>query len=246
MILKNIKILASIAVAGALVIFGLLLFREPAAQVSSESRFKAEMTTKITTNATTLTIVHSHDGLPLHKHVIVITTTVNETTFPAGLLYGIASTVQLNNSSTLTSTATQNANEIRVTNGQISPVVLSVAAGSKVVWTSKDTSGHTITSDSGIFNGFLAPNNGIFSFTFEKPGTYTYYCELNAGMKGTIIVNSPSSDDNPGINNTAAVNALPNPIAGINGTTTIPTLPNQGGAGSGAAKPVHDGGYVSE
>jgi plastocyanin len=53
-----------------------------------------------------------------------------------------------------------------------------------------DTVTHTTTSDNGdpaSWNQTLAPG-ATFSFTFTKPGTYTYHCAIHAFMTGTIIV----------------------------------------------------------
>jgi amicyanin len=71
-----------------------------------------------------------------------------------------------------------------------SPATLTVKQGTKVTWTNKDNVGHTVTSDSGpdSFDSGLLSNNQTFSFTFSKPGTYTYYCSVHPYMKGTVVV----------------------------------------------------------
>ncbi len=71
-----------------------------------------------------------------------------------------------------------------------SPATLSVAAGTKVVWTNSTDVPHTVTSDTGstLASSMISPSGGTFSFTFTKPGTYTYHCTVHPYMKGTIVV----------------------------------------------------------
>ncbi len=38
-----------------------------------------------------------------------------------------------------------------------------------------------------IRDGDLSPGDS-FSFTFDRPGTYTYFCSIHPNMKGTIVV----------------------------------------------------------
>ena len=39
-----------------------------------------------------------------------------------------------------------------------------------------------------MFNAKLDGKGKTFSFTFTKPGTYTYYCDIHQGMNATITV----------------------------------------------------------
>ena len=45
----------------------------------------------------------------------------------------------------------------------------------------------------GTFNAKLAGKGKTFSFTFTKPGTYTYYCDIHQGMNATITVVADSA-----------------------------------------------------
>lgn len=67
--------------------------------------------------------------------------------------------------------------------------MLTVAAGTTVVWTNMTDAPHTVTSDSGspLASPTIAPK-GTFSFTFTQPGTYSYHCTLHPYMKATIVV----------------------------------------------------------
>jgi len=70
------------------------------------------------------------------------------------------------------------------------PETLTVKAGTVVEWVNLDSTQHTVTSTSGpeSFDSKKLEQNGRYSFTFTKPGTYEYYCELHPGMKGKVVV----------------------------------------------------------
>jgi plastocyanin len=76
------------------------------------------------------------------------------------------------------------------------PQTVRVTAGTTVVWHTAGTNGHTVTSDTGLFDSgidtFLRQGD-TFQVTFDVPGTYAYYCLFHGGpggvaMAGTIIV----------------------------------------------------------
>lgn len=69
------------------------------------------------------------------------------------------------------------------------PEALTVAAGTTVTWVSADPNlPHTSNSEDEVwFSGTL--NEGDeFSFTFEEPGTFAYFCEVHPTMTGSIVV----------------------------------------------------------
>ena len=68
-----------------------------------------------------------------------------------------------------------------------SPTTLTTTVGSTVVWTNRDSTAHTTTSNSGLWNATVQPN-GTFSQAFPTAGTFPYRCTLHAGMTGTVIV----------------------------------------------------------
>jgi len=71
-----------------------------------------------------------------------------------------------------------------------SPSTLEINVGDTVVWTNKDSSPHTVTSNSGIeLDSPSLSRNGIYSHTFAAAGTFDYHCGFHSGMAGTIIVN---------------------------------------------------------
>jgi plastocyanin len=76
---------------------------------------------------------------------------------------------------------------------------VTVEPGTTVTWVQNGQNPHTTTSydglwDSGIIEG---GSGGTFSFTFEEPGTYGYYCIPHEaqGMTGTVTVAGGGAGD---------------------------------------------------
>jgi plastocyanin len=88
-----------------------------------------------------------------------------------------------------TPSAPQAGPRVEIQNFAFTPKTLTVPAGSKVVWTNMDEEPHIVTSAGGSFpNSSGLDTNDSYSFTFVKPGTYTYYCSIHPMMVGTIVV----------------------------------------------------------
>lgn len=87
------------------------------------------------------------------------------------------------------------------------PPTLEVPAGTEVTWTNRDSDVvHTATSGipgdkgvpgldngtkpkpDGVFDGEMKGADATFSFTFDKPGTYAYFCRVHQSMTGEIVV----------------------------------------------------------
>ncbi len=82
---------------------------------------------------------------------------------------------------------------VEVTGFKFAPATLEVAKGTKVTWTNKDTTKHTVTSGKdgtkdSKFDGPLAEAPGTFSFTFTEAGAYAYFCAIHKSMVGTVTV----------------------------------------------------------
>jgi len=81
--------------------------------------------------------------------------------------------------------------DVSIDNFTFNPPNLRVKAGTKVTWTNKDDIPHGIASSANTFARSQAlDTNDSFSFTFDKPGTYQYFCYLHPQMVGTIVVES--------------------------------------------------------
>jgi plastocyanin len=93
-------------------------------------------------------------------------------------------------------TAARQANEVTVSvvDFAFDPAALSVPAGTTVTWTNDGERPHTVTAEDGSFDsGRLDPGES-FSFTFDQPGTVSYYCGFHPEMQGTIEVTAAEDD----------------------------------------------------
>ena len=101
----------------------------------------------------------------------------------------------------------QAGSEVLLENIAFKPATLEVAVGTEVTWTNADEGvAHTATSGKagtnaapgvddgkpskpdGVFDGEMADAGDTFSFTFDEPGTYPYFCEIHPSMTGEITV----------------------------------------------------------
>ena len=69
------------------------------------------------------------------------------------------------------------------------PNNVTLKKGSEVVWINQDLTGHTATSDSGIFDTkILQQNQASVIVSFDEVGKYSYYCTPHPQMIGVINV----------------------------------------------------------
>jgi plastocyanin len=60
--------------------------------------------------------------------------------------------------------------------------------GTTVTWTNHDVEPHTVTSKDRVFASAGLETNDTFTFRFDTPGTYAYFCALHPFMTGQIVV----------------------------------------------------------
>lgn len=80
-----------------------------------------------------------------------------------------------------------------IKNKAYAPNKVKVQPGTKVTWTNSDTAVHTVSSGDGkkkdgAFESKIIGPKKTFSFTFDKAGTFNYYCELHPTMVGKVTV----------------------------------------------------------
>jgi plastocyanin len=82
-------------------------------------------------------------------------------------------------------------NAIVIQNFAFAPSKTTVAPGTTVTWTNKDTTPHDVTSTNGpgtsatttsLFTSGELAQGQTFSFTFKKAGTYYYECKIHASL----------------------------------------------------------------
>ena len=79
--------------------------------------------------------------------------------------------------------------EVWMQGSAFNPQTITVSAGTTVKWTNKESSIHTVTSDTKLFESGNLGNNGTFSFKFSAAGTFTYHCIFHTAMTGKVVVN---------------------------------------------------------
>lgn len=85
------------------------------------------------------------------------------------------------------------ANEVWIQNMTFNPTTISVMAGTKITWTNKDAIGHTVTSDTGLFDSGTVAANGTYQYTFSAAGTFAYHCKIHPSMTATVTVTASTS-----------------------------------------------------
>ncbi len=80
------------------------------------------------------------------------------------------------------------AGAVTIQNVAFDPTSISVAVGTTVTWTNRDSVEHTVTADDGSFDSQTIAPGATFSQTFSNAGTFTYHCKIPSAMKATVIV----------------------------------------------------------
>jgi plastocyanin len=80
--------------------------------------------------------------------------------------------------------------EVEIDNYSFSPGDLTVPAGTTVTWINHDETPHTVVAagDPRAFRSGGLDTDDKFSFTFTKPGIYTYLCTVHPYMTGKVLV----------------------------------------------------------
>jgi plastocyanin len=80
------------------------------------------------------------------------------------------------------------ASAVKIDNFSFTPATITVPTGTTVTWTNSDDIPHTVVSDDKIFKSKVLDTDEKFSFTFTKPGTYSYFCSVHPKMTAKIVV----------------------------------------------------------
>ncbi|HXM21950.1 MAG TPA: cupredoxin family copper-binding protein [Terriglobales bacterium] len=78
--------------------------------------------------------------------------------------------------------------EVKIDNFSFGPQTLTVPVGATVIWTNHDDIPHTVVSTDGVFKSKVRDTDEKFSYTFDKAGTYPYYCTIHPKMTGKVVV----------------------------------------------------------
>lgn len=79
---------------------------------------------------------------------------------------------------------------VSIDNFSFSPAELTVPAGTRVTWTNHDDIPHTVVDGASkpVFQSPPLDSDQHWSYTFDAPGTYHYFCSIHPHMVATITV----------------------------------------------------------
>jgi plastocyanin len=78
--------------------------------------------------------------------------------------------------------------EVKIDNYSFMPGDLTVAAGTTVTWVNHDDVPHTVRNNDGTMKSKALDTDDKFSMTFDKPGTYEYFCSIHPKMTAKVVV----------------------------------------------------------
>ena len=78
--------------------------------------------------------------------------------------------------------------QIDIADFKYDPETVTVDAGTEVTWTNSDEAAHTATAKDSSFDTGDLDQGDSKGITFDKPGTFTYYCRFHPFMKATVEV----------------------------------------------------------
>jgi plastocyanin len=88
---------------------------------------------------------------------------------------------------------TQPSVAVNVRTFQFMPDTLRIVVGTTVRWTNQDAIEHTVTTGTperpdGVMQVILGAKGSVAARTFERPGTWMYFCDRHRFMRGVITV----------------------------------------------------------
>jgi plastocyanin len=138
--------------------------------------------------------------------------------------------------------------DVSIVDRSFQPATITVQAGDTVTWTVTKAVGepHSVTSgspgaDQGkqFDSGIGLKDNGLtFQFTFQQPGTYSYFCQVHPTlMTGQVVVvaagaSAPATSAGPAASPPAPSSPAASPVA-----TASPAASPASGASAAASEP---------
>lgn len=80
---------------------------------------------------------------------------------------------------------------VRIERSRFSDPEITVAAGTTVVFVNDDPFAHTVTVVDDLpvrFDSGELAEGQAFEVTFDRPGTYSYFCEIHPTMRAVVVV----------------------------------------------------------
>ena len=76
---------------------------------------------------------------------------------------------------------------VAVDNFRFAPATASVVSGTTITWTNHDDVPHDIVCTRRTFKSPVLDTGERFSYRFDTPGTYDYYCSIHPRMTGRVV-----------------------------------------------------------
>ena len=78
---------------------------------------------------------------------------------------------------------------VKIDNFTFNAAVITVPVGTTVTWVNNDDIPHTVVADDKkTFRSKVLDTDDKFSFTFNTPGTFGYFCSIHPHMTGKVVV----------------------------------------------------------
>jgi len=78
--------------------------------------------------------------------------------------------------------------ELDITKFAFAPKEITIAPGTRVVWTNRDEAPHTVTSDDKSFGSKGLDTDDRFEHVFASEGDFSYICTVHPFMTGVVHV----------------------------------------------------------
>ncbi|HSU44290.1 MAG TPA: cupredoxin family copper-binding protein [Casimicrobiaceae bacterium] len=78
--------------------------------------------------------------------------------------------------------------EVSITRFTFAPKEITVAPGTKIVWTNRDETPHTVTSNDKAFASKGLDTDDTYEHTFDGEGDFAYICTVHPFMTGVVHV----------------------------------------------------------
>ena len=81
--------------------------------------------------------------------------------------------------------------QIEIADFAFAPTPIDVPVGTTVTWSNLDPTAHTVSARDGSFDSGALGSDARFETTFERAGTFAYFCQIHPTMRGSVRVGEP-------------------------------------------------------
>ena len=78
--------------------------------------------------------------------------------------------------------------DLNITKFAFAPKEITIAPGTKIIWTNHDETPHTVTSNDKSFASKGLDTDDKFEHTFASEGDFSYFCTVHPFMTGVVHV----------------------------------------------------------